>query len=86
MKSKLTLEGIIRRMDELGAVAKARMEAVVHRPDKSYAEIMYMTQDELEEMLQLRLALPKESRQTIHERCLERTKRIREKVLTQGDQ
>lgn len=41
-----------------------------------------MTQDECEEMLQLRLSLPKESRQAVHERCLERTKRIREKVLT----
>ena len=39
--------------------------------------------NEMEEMMQLRLSLPKESRQVVHERCLERIKRIREKVLTQ---
>lgn len=42
-------------------------------------EIMHMTQDEMDEMMQLRLSLPKESRQAVHERCLERTKRIRER-------
>lgn len=82
----MKLELITARMDELGALARQRMDAIAYCPEKSYAEIMHMTQEELEEMLQLRLALPKESRQAIHERCLERTKRIREKVLTQGDQ
>lgn len=82
----MNLDQIIARMDKLGVIARQRMEMIAHYPEKSYAEIMHMTQDELEEMLQLRLMLPKESRQTIHERCLERTKRIREKVLTQSDQ
>ena len=82
----MKLELITTRMDELGAIARQRMEALSHYPEKSYAEIMHMTQEELTEMVELRLMLPKESRQTVHERCLERTKRIREKVLTQGDQ
>ena len=82
----MKLDLITTRMDELGAIARQRMEAMAHYPEKSYAEIMHMTQAELEEMLQLRLELPKESQQVVHERCLERTKRIREKVLTQDDQ
>lgn len=60
-----------------------RMLSSADYPDKVFAEIMHMTQDEMEEMMQLRLSLPKESRQVVHEMCLERTKRIREKVLTQ---
>lgn len=80
----MTKDQITVRMNELGLIAKQRMEESAHYPDKVYAEIMHMTQDECEEMLQLRLSLPKESRQVVHERCLERTKRIREKVLTQG--
>lgn len=82
----MKLDLITTRMDELGVIARQRMEALAHYPEKSYAEIMHMTQEELTEMVELRLMLPKESRQTVHERCLERTKRIREKVLTQGDQ
>lgn len=80
----MKLELITTRMDELGAIARQRMEALAHYPEKSYAEIMHMTQEELTEMVELRLMLPKESRQAVQERCLERTKRIREKVLTQG--
>lgn len=79
----MKLELITTRMDELGAIARERMLSSADYPDKVFAEIMHMTQDEMEEMLHLRLALPKESRQVVHERCLERTKRIREKVLTQ---
>ena len=80
----MTEQDIIARMDELGAIARLRMLSSADYPDKVFAEIMHMTQDECEEMLQLRLALPKESMQAVHERCMERTKRIREKVLTQG--
>ena len=80
----MKLELITTRMDELGAIARQRMEALAHYPVKVFAEIMHMTQDECEEMVSLRLSLPKESRQAVHERCLERTKRIREKVLIQG--
>lgn len=79
----MTEQQIIVRMDELGAIARQRMLSSADYPDKVYAEIMHMTQNEMEEMMQLRLSLPKESRQIVHERCLERTKRIREKVLTQ---
>jgi len=78
----MTDQQTIDRMEELGAAARERMLSSADYPDKVFAEIMHMTQDECEEMLQLRLALPKESRKTVHERCLERIKRIREKVLT----
>lgn len=79
----MTEQQIIARMNELGIIARERMLSSADYPDKVFAEIMHMTQDELEEMVSLRLSLPKESRQVVHERCLERTKRIREKVLTQ---
>ena len=79
----MKLDLITTRMDELGAIARQRMLSSADYPDKVFAEIMHMTQDECEEMVSLRLSLPKESRQVVHERCLERTKRIREKVLTQ---
>lgn len=71
---------IIARMDELGFIARERMLSSADYPDKVFAEVMHMTQDECEEMLILRLSLPKESKQTVHERCLERAKRIREKM------
>jgi hypothetical protein len=74
----MTLDQIVARMDELGIIARKRMLSSADYPDKVFAEIMHMTQDEMQEMLQLRLMLPKESRQTVHQRCLERTKRIRE--------
>lgn len=79
----MKLELITTRMNELGAIARERMLSSADYPDKVFAEIMHMTQNEMDEMMQLRLSLPKESRQVVHERCLERTKRIREKVLTQ---
>ena len=79
----MTEQDIIARMNELGAIARERMLLSADYPDKVFAEIMHMTQNEMEEMMHLRLSLPKESRQVVHERCLERTKRIREKVLTQ---
>lgn len=79
----MTEQQIIARMNELGIIARERMLSSADYPDKVFAEIMHMTQDECEEMVSLRLSLPKESRQVVHERCLERTKRIREKVLTQ---
>lgn len=82
----MTEQQIIARMDELGILARERMLSSADYPDKVFAEIMHMTQTELEEMLQLRLMLPKEARQAVHERCLERTKRIRENMLTQADQ
>lgn len=80
----MTEQQIITRMNELGAIARERMLSSADYPGKVFAEIMHMTQNEMEEMVSLRLSLPKESRQVVHERCLERTKRIREKVLTQG--
>lgn len=76
----MTEQQIIARMNELGAIARERMLSSAEYPGKVYAEIMHMTQDEMDEMMQLRLYLPKESRRTVHERCLERTKRIRENI------
>lgn len=54
----MTQDQIVSRMNELGLLAKARIDATAHHPEKVYAEIMHMTQEEVSEMLQLRLALP----------------------------
>jgi hypothetical protein len=62
-------------MDELGAIARQRMDALAYCPDKSYAEIMHMTQAELEEMLQLRLQLPSSGQQRV-----DAQERIKEKI------
>lgn len=42
----MKLDLITTRMDELGVIARQRMEALAHYPEKSYAEIMHMTQEE----------------------------------------
>ena len=49
---------IVDRMNELGDIAKERMLSSADYPNKVFAEIMHMTQEETEEMLQLRLMLP----------------------------
>ena len=49
---------IVNRMDEIGAAAKVRMDAAAHHPDQQYAEILFMTQEETTELLELRLMLP----------------------------
>lgn len=71
----MKLETITSRMDELGTIARQRMDAIGYCPEKSYAEIMHMTQDELEEMLQLRLELPSNGQQRV-----EAQERIRQKI------
>lgn len=71
----MKLDMITARMDELGAIARQRMDALGYCPDKSYAEIMHMTQTELEEMLQLRLMLPSSGQQRV-----EAQERIKEKI------
>lgn len=78
----MKLELITTRMDELGAVARQRMDAIAYCPDKSYAEIMHMTQDELEEMLQLRLKLPSsgEERLAAQERIQQKIKERKAKL------
>ena len=54
----MTKEQILTRMNELGIIAKARMNATADYPEKCFAEIMHMTQEEASEMLALRLMLP----------------------------
>lgn len=71
----MKLDLITTRMDELGVIARQRMEALAHYPEKSYAEIMHMTQAELEEMLQLRLELPSNGQQRLDAR-----ERIQQKI------
>lgn len=72
----MTKDQIVERMNELGLVAKQRMEGSAHYPDKVYAEIMHMTQDECSEMLELRLMLPSsgEERRAAKLRIQEKTK------------
>lgn len=71
----MKLDLITTRMDELGVIARQRMEALAHYTEKSYAEIMHMTQVELEEMLQLRLELPNNGQQRLDAR-----ERIQQKI------
>lgn len=54
----MTKEQILTHMNELGIIAKARMDATADYPEKCFAEIMHMTQEEASEMLALRLMLP----------------------------
>ena len=54
----MTKDQIVARMNELGSIAKERMLSSADYPNKVFAEIMHMTQEETEEMLQLRLMLP----------------------------
>lgn len=54
----LTKEQIVIRMDELGDAARERMKGSPDNPNLVFAEIIWMTQDEVSEMLELRLLLP----------------------------
>lgn len=71
----MTEQQIIARMNELGAIARERMLSSADYPDKVFAEIMHMTQDECEEMLQLRLMLPPPGKERVEAQA-----RIKEKI------
>lgn len=83
----MKLDLITTRMDALGAIARQRMEALAHYPEKSYAEIMHVTQEELTEMLQLRLELPSNGQQRLdaQERIQQKIKQRKEKLAVDGD-
>lgn len=49
---------VLTRIDELMQIARARIETSPHRPGQSYAEIAWLTIEEAQELLQLRLSLP----------------------------
>ena len=49
---------ILKRLDELSLAAQARMNAVKYMPGASYAEIMWMTDDEVAERHNLIQSLP----------------------------
>lgn len=59
----MTQQEIIARMDELGVIAEARMNQTPHNPHLQYAGILWMTQEEASEMLELRLKLPSAGQQ-----------------------
>lgn len=59
----MTEHEIITRMDELGALAEARMNQAPHNPHLQYAGILWMTQEEATEFLSLRLMLPSQGQQ-----------------------
>lgn len=71
----MTKEWIVSRMDELGVVARERMLSSADYPGKVFAEIMHMTQEETEEMLQLRLMLPSPGQERVEAQA-----RIKEKI------
>ena len=69
---------VVNRMEEIAAAAKVRMEAASHHPDQQYAEILFMTQEEASEFLELRLSLPSngQERQEAIERLIAKRKTI----------
>lgn len=71
----MTEQEIINRMNELSKLAKERMNTAPHNPHLVYAEVMWMTQEEATELLELRLMLPSAGRQR-----LEAKARITEKI------
>lgn len=71
----MTEQEIITRMDELGALAEARMDQAPHNPHLQYAGILWMTQEEATEFLQLRLMLPSAGQQREEAKL-----RIKEKI------
>ena len=78
----MKLDLITARMDELGAIARQRMDMLAHYPEKSYAEIMHMTQEECTEMLELRLQIPSSGaeREAAKARIAEKIKQRKEKL------
>lgn len=75
IKDIISVESIISRMDELGVIARKRMSASADYPGKVYAEIMHMTQEEAQEMLQLRLMLPSPGQERLDAQA-----RLKEKI------
>lgn len=71
----MTQQEIIARMDELGALAEARMNQAPHNPHLQYAGILWMTQEEATEFLELRLMLPSAGQQREEAKL-----RIKEKI------
>ena len=59
----MTQQEIIARMDELGALAEARMNQAPHNPHLQYAGILWMAEEEASEFLELRLMLPSAGQQ-----------------------
>lgn len=54
----MTREQIISRMDELGERANSRVDEAPHLSNMQYAAILWMTEEEAKEFLELRLSLP----------------------------
>ena len=71
----MTEQEIINRIDELGKAAQARMNTAPCNPHLVYAEVMWMTQEEATELLELRLMLP-----SAGQHRLEAKQRIAEKI------
>lgn len=71
----MTEQEIINRINELSKPAQERMNNAHYDPHLVYAEIMWMTQEEATELLELRLRLP-----SAGEQRLEAKARIAEKI------
>lgn len=71
----MTEQEIITRMDELGSLAESRMNQAPHNPHLQYAGILWMTQEEATEFLELRLMLPSAGQQREEAKL-----RIKEKI------
>lgn len=71
---------VVNRTDEIAAAAKVRMDAAAHHPDQQYAEILFMTQEEASEFLELRLMLPSAGQE--RQEAIERLKAKRRNIDT----
>jgi len=72
----MDVSAITKRMGEISSIASGRMYAAAHNPNMQYAEILFMSQAEASEFLELRLALPSvgQERQAARERIEQKIK------------
>lgn len=76
----MTPAQVLVRIDELMQIARARIDASPHKPGQSYAEIAWLTIEEAQELLQLRISLP-----TYKQERDAAMQRLREKRLGKRD-
>lgn len=74
-------QAVIKRMDEIAAAAKIRMDAAADISGQQYAEILYMTADEMAEFHELLLKLPSAGQERLeaHNRIIAKRKLRNEK-------
>lgn len=79
----MTKDEIIFKMSQIGQRASERMQDAPHNPHLQYAEILWMTQKEASEFMQLRLMLPPQGqeREEAKARLAEKIKQRKDKKM-----